>query len=294
MVYPAFQTTTKISFNMKRLQSFLSASTMLVALAVLTGCDKNKPYDIKVPDEVVHFVGGEIQSYSVIANPNPVHNLVVGATTVSNVDRQVNFTITSSTGAQAGREYSVGVQGNTLTIPAGETRAVLPIQGYLPYFEQGEKHKLEISLTEGNTKVAIFGNKVTLNMRGPCFDSEIEFPDLLGNYTKTYEAGGSYGPYTSTLSSYSPINTISGSAVIGNIYNSGIPATGVFNWETVGNFTVTIPDQPTGFTAGGLPLRIRTLGSDNYFTYCTPYFYMIIEMYTSNGTFDIWDMEMSR
>ena len=264
-----------------------------MAMAMFSGCDKNKVYDVEVPPSLVHFVGGELQSYSVVVDPAPVFEIIVGTTTVGQTDRSVSFNITSPTGAQAGREYAVLVSGNTVVIPAGETRASIPIQGDVDFFRLGEKHQLIVSLTSTDVEVAQFQDTLTINMRGPCFDSDIVFEDLIGDYTQTFE-NGSYGPYTSSITNYSPISPTSGSATITNLYDSGIPATAVFDWSSVGNFTVTIPDQATPFTAGGLPLRVRSLGNDNTFTYCTPYFEIVIELYTSAGRFDAWVMTMAR
>ena len=278
---------------MKRIQSALSLSALFVALAVMTGCDKYKEYDVTVPKAQVHFVGTESQNYSVVVDPAPIFNIIIGTTDVGKTDRTVSFNITSPTGAQAGREYTVQTSGNSVVIPAGETRAIIPIQGDVDYFRLGEKHQLVVTLSSGDVEVASFLDTLKINMRGPCFDSDIVFTDLLGSYTRTYE-NGTYGPYTSTIDNYASINATSASARINNLYDSGIPATAVFDFSTVGNYTVTIPDQTTGFTAGGLPLRVRSLGTDNKFTYCTPTFRITIELYTSAGTFDTWVMTMAR
>ena len=278
---------------MKRMQSILPLFSLFAALVFVTGCNKNKPYDVKVPEGLVHFVGEEAQTYAVVVDPAPIYQIIVGTTDVADVDRSVSFSISSSTGAQAGREYIVAMSGNTVTIPAGETRAYIPIQGNVDYFSLGEKHKLEVTLSPTDMPVAIFNEKMTLNMRGPCFDTDIVFTDLLGNYTRTFE-NGSYGPYLSTITGFKAISETSGSAVISNLYDSGIPATAIFDWSEIGNYTITIPDQSTGFTLGGVPLMVRSLGTENVFTYCTPSFKILIELYTAGGTYDIWEMTMAR
>lgn len=274
------------------MHTFLSIIAFF-ALAVLTGCDKNKVYETQIPDPVVHFVGTESQNYSIVVDPAPVFNIEVGTSDISKEDRSVQFSFSSTTGAQVGREYTILTPGNSVTIPAGQTRATIAIQGDVDYFRLGEKHKVDVTLSEVDVPVATFSNKVTINMRGPCFDTDISFPDLLGNYTQTYE-NGSYGPYTSSITNYTSISPTSASAVINNLYASSIPATAIFDWSTLGNYTITIPDQATGFTYQGNPLRVRSLGSDNVFTYCTPTFKVLIELYTSAGSFDIWEMTMAR
>ncbi|NCT75878.1 MAG: hypothetical protein GXC78_15170 [Chitinophagaceae bacterium] len=278
---------------MRKNNSLLFAG-LLLGFAALTGCDKFKPYDTKVPEAEVHFLGAASQSYAMTVDPAPVFNLQVGTTDVANQDRTVTFNVTSPSGAQAGREYTLGVTSNTLTIPAGQTIATIPIQGNINYFRMAEKDTLLFTLAEPSMKVAGFQDTVRVILRGPCFDSEINFPDLLGTYTKTFE-NGSYGPYSSTITNYVPINATSGRANVNNIYNSNITAQVTFNWATVGSFTATVPDQALPFAVGGNQLFIRsTPSTTSNFTYCTPFFRLELDLYTSAGLYDRWTTTMAR
>lgn len=280
---------------MKRNNSLLFAG-LLLAFASLTGCDKFKPYNVQEADAQVHFIGTASQSYIMTTTPVPVFNIIIGATNVSDVDRTVTFNVASPSGAQAGREYTLGVTGNTLTIPAGETRVTIPVQGNIDYFRMAEKDTLIFTLKEPSVKVAAFSDTIRLVLRGPCFDSEIVLKDMEGNYTKTYE-NGSYGPYTSTVAVGTAVvtGTNTGRFTITNIYESAISASADVNFATVGNFTITVGDQATQYTSGGNRLYVRsTPSTTSTFTYCTPFLRVYFDLYTSAGLYDRWVTTMGR
>lgn len=278
---------------MKRNNSPLLAGLFLGGLTLL-GCDKFKPYDTVIPESQVHFLGTATQTYIMEVDPAPIYNIELGVTDVSTQDRTVTFNITSPSGAIAGREYTLGITSNTLTIPAGQTRVSIPVHGNIDYFRMAEKDTLIFTLAEPSVKVADFQNTVLLVLRGPCFDSEINFSELVGTYTKTYE-NGSYGPYPSSITNFVTTGTTSGRANVNNIYDSEITAQVDFDWSTVGDFRATVLPQATQYASNGLRIFIRsTPATTSNFTYCTPFFRLNLQLYTTDNIIDTWTMTMSR
>lgn len=277
---------------MKRSNNIFSTVLAFSLLAIVIGCDKTKRYDAVPAESQVHFVGDPLQVYSVIA-PNTTYNLVIGTTDVSDKDRTVTFKVDSKTGATAGNEYTLGVSGSTVTIPAGQTTVSIPVKGNETKFMNQELDTLVFTLLEPSVKVADFSNSVTLVLRGACLESDVVFSDMLGNYTKTFE-NGSYGPYPTTITSLQAVNATTSRAVITNIYDSGLSALATFEYSTPGSFKITIPEQQVA-TSGGQPLFLRTIDSENNtFTYCTPTLTLHLELYTAAAPFDSWVMTMAR
>src|SRR5688572_30833230 len=92
------------SRSMKRTINLLLGFSLLGI--VFIGCDKTKLYKVKEADAQVHFTGAAIQNYAVRAANPPVYNVAIGTTDVADVDRTATFTVTSSTGAVAGTQYT--------------------------------------------------------------------------------------------------------------------------------------------------------------------------------------------
>lgn len=276
---------------MKLSNKILPIAFVLSTIITVVGCDKSKPYETLAAESQVHFVGDETQIYSVV-EPNSTYNVVIGTTDVSTEDRVVTFKVESPSGATVGNEYTLGVPGTTVTIPKGQTTVSIPVKGNETKFENEELDTLIITLLEPSIPVADFSNKVTLVLRGACLESDVSFPDMLGAYTKTYE-NGSYGPYTSTITSLQPVSATSAKAVITNIYDSGISAIATFDFSTPGAFKVTIDPQQVA-TLSGAPLYLKTVGTASKFTYCTPTLTLDLELYQDSGTYDSWQMTMAR
>lgn len=275
---------------MKSIQK-LSLALLAAAAIGLGSCDKTKQYDIIVPPSQVHFNGNELQNYSSLATPDTAHTIYVGTTDVAQEDRTFSVVVTSTTGATAGTQYTVS--SNTVTIPKGQTSGSFKIKAAPAAYAAGRKDTLIVAF--GSTlsvPVAGFLDTVKLAVRGACQESEIVFSQMIGTYTKTFE-NGSYGPYTSTLISPINISATSSSATLTNIYESGISASVVFNYAGPAPFTATIPDQATGFTSGGLPMRIVS-SAPGTFSYCNNTIRLPIRMYTTAGTVDTWVTTLGR
>jgi hypothetical protein len=231
---------------------FFSNLFLLGVLAmsfVMTGCDKTKPYDLTVPPALVHFIGGKSQIYSVINDPAPTYTLLVGTTDVTNVDRQVNFNVTASSGALEGTDFTInGGAGRSLVIPAGQTRAAIVISAVYAQYPFGASDTLVFTLSEPSVTPAKFLDTVRLIITGPssCSEAVVNLNDLLGDYVNTNETFGTspYGPYTTTISSATSTGPTSASIVVENIWDNGWgPITFNLDWADPANRTAIVVDQ---------------------------------------------------
>ena len=269
---------------------------LIGGLILIGSCNKKDPYDLITPGEFVQFVGPSTQVYQMLVNPAPPYTVTVGTTDVSTSARTVTIGVTSNTGAVAGTHYSIP-GGNTVTIPAGQATATFTVQGVASQYASGRKDTLKFYLLEPSVKPASFLDTLKLVLRGACAESDLTnatFSGLLGTYTRTYE-NGTYGPYSSTLTSHTALTPTTSRATLTNIYDSGISAQGVFSYPAAGPFTVLFADQQTQYTVGGLPLFVRsTPATTSTFNYCSQTFTIYFDIYTSAGLYDRWVTTMAR
>ncbi len=267
------------------LKSFL----FILVLIGFISCKKVNP--VVNPPFEAHFTNVEGGTYFVTA-PGKTYKVPVGLTGISAEDVVVSFTVSSPTGAVAGTHYTI-VGGNSITIPVGKALDSITVLADFTKYVAGRKDTLIFAITTGTgAKVSSYNSVYKLFVRGACLEDDIIFTDLLGTYTKTFE-NGSYGPYVSTLINFASVNATSGKATLTNIYDSGISAQVTFDWSTLGSFTATVPNQPTGFTSGGNPLFIRSAAPGS-FKYCAQTFTLPLELYTSAGSVDSWVTTLAR
>lgn len=237
---------------MKRTIKFLLGFLLLGI--VFMGCDKTKLYKVKEAEAQVHFTGSAIQNYAVRAANPPVYNVAVGTTDVSDVDRNVTFTVTSKTGAAAGTQYTIGAANNTVVIPAGKSTTVIPIQGIYAGYPVGRIDTLVITLTEPSVKVAGFSNTVKLAIGDICVEGiGVNINSLAGNYANTNEDfGGAYGPYLTSISNITPVTATSATIKVNNLFDAGWgPITFTLDWSTPGALTATVVPQTSGIGDAG-------------------------------------------
>jgi hypothetical protein len=233
----------------------LISSISFLALAVLTivaiSCKKT---GITIAPPQAHFVGDANQTYSILVDPAPAYNVVVGTTNVASADRKVSYTVTSPTGAVAGTHYTLGTPG-TITIPAGQSTANIDVHGiYSAYATSGRKDTLIFTLTDPEVTPAEFQNTVKLLLRGPCFEGDVDLNAFLGDYDKTTETFGTsaYGPYTTSISSFTQLTPTSGTIKVENIFDFGwSPITFTLDWTDPANRTVTVVSQSGGIADAG-------------------------------------------
>lgn len=254
---------------MKKILSNLTLAILFTGSILFAGCDKFEPYKTVKPESQAHFVGASAQSYSITSASAAPYTITIGTTDVQKEDRTVKFSVSSTTGATPGTQYTLSNTTGSVTIPAGQATASFTIQGnFAPYDNTGRKDTLIFTLEEPSVKIAGFLNQLTLALRGPCFDGDVtDIAEMKGNYTQTYEGGS--GPYTTSIA----INSVSGTtatATITNLWDYFGPLTINFNWTDPLNTTAEIPLQLTDkFYAAGQPFYVRTKpGQANKFSIC--------------------------
>lgn len=275
--------------SLKKLSAIFGFAILLGVGLFSCSKDDNK---ILQPGQVVFFVPTPTVGNYRITN-NEVFKIPVGLTSPlsSGKTMTVNISSSSTTGAVEGSEYTYN---KTVSFSADKIVDTIYVQANLAKYTAGEKDTISFTFSDPSVASPNLNSSFTVNISGPCFEGDIAFADLLGDYPETYE-NGSYGPYTSSItdlvSGGSP-NT--SKATINNIYDNGISAQATFDYSTVGAFTVTVDPQATGFGIGGLPLFVRTTpGTTSTFSYCNKTFTIYLDLYTSNGLYDSWVMTMA-
>lgn len=236
------------------MNKFFKYLSVVVAASVLfLSCKKNNLVIDKdvTPPTFVKFntilPGDTIASYYITDNSAPVI-LPIGVTTVSNQDRVVPITYTSATAVQ-GQQFDAP---NSVTIKAGEATTTLAIQGLASGYPVSTKiDTLTITVGGGDMPTSAYRSKYKLILRKYC---EVTIDDFIGIYDNTREdwGGSTYGPYTTAVSSITPISDTKATIVVENIYNFGWgPITFELDWADPANFTVTPVPQSSGIADAG-------------------------------------------
>jgi hypothetical protein len=260
---------------MKLMNVFAYLGIILLALA-LGSCDKTKPYEIKVPAPLAHFVGDETQTYSVLSTSTPAYKVEVGTTDVSTQDREVSYAVTSSTGAVLGSSYTLNPVGKVI-IPAGKATATINVQGNSTMYPAGKKDTLKFTLSEPGIKIASFLSSMKLVVKGPCSEVDVKLTEMGGNYKETDPSG----TYTNIkLTNLTATSATTGTGIISNLWGDIAPITINFNWSDVNNITVTIPQQLMGYDYdAGLPFAIRTTpGAKSTFSICNQTISLVVDL----------------
>jgi hypothetical protein len=217
----------------------------LAFIAFLLGSCK-KGDVISIPLEVATFAGLSAGSYFILS-PTTTFKVPIGLTTVENKDRQVTVTVTSPTGAVAGTHYTLS--GTTVTIPAGQTKAEITVNGSFNLYNTGRKDTLIFTIQDptGSNRSEGFNNVFKLFVSGPCFEGDVTLSAFLGTYAKTNEdfGGSTYGPYTTTITSATPLTATTAMITVTNIYDFGWgPITFKLDWTNASNRIVSVEPSP--------------------------------------------------
>ena len=244
--------------NKLGLVMFLAAFSFM-----LNSCDKTKLYDTTIPQSEVHFVGAATRTIQVVDTvlTVPVFNLQVGTTDVASTDRIVTYTITSPSGAVAGTSYTIasGAPSGTVTIPAGQAIASIPIQAVYAAYPVDKIDTLVVYLSMPSIKPSTFLDTVKIFIKGPssasCDESNPNIQNLLGDYaaSETFGTGAPYN-YTTTISSAVLESPTSAKVGIDNIWDNGWGTLYfIFDWSTLpGTVTPVTNDAITGSDGGDL------------------------------------------
>ncbi|MFZ1529433.1 MAG: hypothetical protein WAT19_11805 [Ferruginibacter sp.] len=237
--------------------------------------------DPLIPKENARFILPKLQdstrSYFIPSSNDPM-KIPVGFTTVSDKDRTITFSYTSSDATQ-GTQY----QGPaSVTIPAGKAMDTLYVKGLFAGFASASQiDTLVIRITDdgsaGPSKL-ILPTKITLYLRQFCSEAAPLISMLQGNYTRTNElfGTGAYGPYNTTLTTVTPINATSSKIAVTNIWDTGWgPIEFILDWSNPANPTTTVvagdvPDSDGGdlsSTYAGTTVAVRVHASAPTGTY---------------------------
>jgi hypothetical protein len=228
--------------NKSVLKIFLAGLTF--SFLFLGSCKKNNlvvDQDV-VPPSYVKFntlqAADTIGTYYIRSTNDPF-KLPIGVTTVSDKDRTINFTYTS-TAAQT-TQYNAP---SSIVIPAGKALDSLTISGlFSGYGSATRKDTLKIQITGGDVPASPYKATYYLILRKYC---DVFLADFDGDYTNS-DDNGTYGPYFTSVTPGSGTATgpTSATMTIENIWDPGVPVITSVNldWSNPANFTVTIPDQ---------------------------------------------------
>ena len=251
---------------------------LLVGLVTMLSCNKENPYETVIPDSQVNFVGSFNQTYLVNTPTVAAYSVIVGSTDVINEDRVVTINISSPTGAAQGTQYTVGA--TTVTIPAGEARATLSLQGIYNAYTSGRKDTLVLDIVSSDkVKTGTLRPQIKLYMRGPCFEGEMVLNEMRGSYPRTNEdlGGSAYGPYTTTISAVSSTGPTTGTVTVTNIFDFGWnPIQVQLDWTNPLAVVATVPQQSGIGNAGtlssaynGQDISVRPFaGQPGTYSYC--------------------------
>lgn len=191
-----------------------------------------------------------------IKSSNAPYKLPIGVTNVSDKDRVIQLSYTSSTAVQ-GTQYNAPA---SITIHAGQALDSLTFSGLFAGFTSSRIDTVLITITGGDVQASSYKNRYKLILRKYC---DVVLTNLAGTYTNTneYTSSGafSYGPYTTALTNVVQTGPTTATASLVNLYDDAwndISCT--LDWTLPSNFKVIIPLQPTGKSYSGAPTSVRT------------------------------------
>jgi hypothetical protein len=180
-----------------------------------------------------------------IKSTNDPFKLPIGVTNVTNTDRTIKFSYTSST-AVMGAQYNAP---SSVVIKAGQALDSLTISGlFSGYPLSTRKDTVTIAIEGGDVPANAYKGKYKLILRKYC---DVIMPDFYGKYVKCWDGGygTGYGPYTMSVVAGSAVSTgaTTGTIQVTNLWDYGSspqPTIKVaLDWTDPANFKVTIPDQ---------------------------------------------------
>jgi hypothetical protein len=276
---------------MNRLYKLMIAGAM--ATALFTGCDKNENIgNVIVPPSQATFANQTGGSYFVENTPTSTFKVPVGVTTLSNVARKVNFTVTSPTGAGAAQYTIVG--GNSVTIPAGKAVDSITVRGLFAGFPGTRRDTLIFKISGGDVDPGKFNDTYTLVMTKFC---PVNLSAFTGNYTRSFDLqppSTPYGPYAISVSSVTSLTPTTGFVLMNNVWDVGSANIRVnLDWTNPANFTTSVPTQFLYNDPTFGPATIRPVGTGT-FSSCDNTFSLRYEVTVAAGTFGVFTTTIAR
>lgn len=208
-----------------------------------------KKEEISIPPTVSEFTAtSSLGKYFIQNDPNSSFKIPVGLTAASTSATTINFTVTSPTGATEGTQYTIA--SNSITIPAGKVVDTLTLKGLFAGYPTGRRDTLVFKITGGTVGAASWSDTYTVVLQKYC---NVDLNSFLGNYNRTNEFFGSaYGPYSTSISSVTPISATKGRIVVQNLYDSGWgPIEFELDWTDPANFKVAVVPKSSGIANAG-------------------------------------------
>ena len=207
-----------------------------------------------------------------IKSSNTPFVLPIGITNVSKVDRNIQFTY-SSTAAVVGTQFNAPT---SLVIKAGTAVDQLTISGlFSGYPLSTRKDTVKITISGGDVPASSYKGVYRLILRKYC---DVSLADLYGNYGAI--DNGNYGPYPMGVKAGSATSTgaTTGTLQVLNLWDYGIVTNTTVNldWTDPANFKVTIPDQV--YVAGD-GVWIKNSASTGTFSSCDQTFTLNYTLY---------------
>lgn len=253
-------------------------------LLLVASCKKEINDKIVTPPAFSEFGTSNLTGkYFITNSSSSSFKIPVGITNVAGVNRTIQLSLTSSTGAAAGTQYNAP---SSVVIPAGKGVDSLVVNGLFAGYPTGRRDTLRIKITGGDVPVNTYNNTYTLVMQKYC---DVSLAALAGNYNNTREtnsSGGSpYGPYTVVLKNLQTLTATTAKGLIENLWDSGLDDLEIyFDWTDPANFTVSIPQQYTGLDYDvGQPLLVRTSpGQSSSFSSCDQSISLTVDFIVNN------------
>jgi hypothetical protein len=216
----------------------------MLAVFAITGCEKNNLAIDQEPLHTTPFAKFNVRNTAdsvatlYVASTGEKLKIPIGITAVSDQDRTIQLCYTSSTGAQAGVQFTPGPA--SITIPAGKTFDTLELGGiYSGYPLYTRVDTVRVTICGGDLPVQDLRKTYVVVLKKFC---DVDLTAYSGLYNNVMD--GTYGPYSMTFTG----GTVSGrtaTATVTNLWDSGWPTTTTINldWSNPAAVKVTIPDQ---------------------------------------------------
>jgi len=278
--------------NINRLLPLL----LVAAMVTIYGCKKETPLTVSPPHSHIALADNSPKTFFVFQNaPGDTYKVPVGITNPTNRNVTVNLTYSSTT-AVAGTHYTAPA---SITIPAGKVADTALIKGIFANIPTGVAHRVVVKVSGGDLPVLGGRDSLVVILRRYC---PVDMNSFAGNYTQTREfpIGSntpSWGPYTSSINMITPLTATTASARLNNVWDYGFPVNVIFDWTDPANFKVTMNPaiQPTGLTAGGVPVMITAAGGgQSTFSSCEGTVNMFFRIYAGATDYDNFRMEFKR
>lgn len=228
--------------------AFLTVMSVLVYSCKKTDLAGTSPSADK---QVAFFVPSGLGSYTMNA-AGQVFKIPVGLTKASDVDRTVNITVTSPTGAVQGTQYTLNT--TSIVFEAGTVVDTIVLTGNYNQYVAGRKDTLNFTFTNAEDVSPSLNTSYKVFLRGPCFEGDLETGAFTGSYANTNELFGTsaYGPYTTTISAVTPLTATTGKITVTNIWDSGWgPIDFILDWTNPAARTVTPVAASSGIGDAG-------------------------------------------